>query len=71
MINKEAAYVTDTEVYDPESDDMVRLEIWRDTGTGLLFALENKFMETSVSQTAPLKITSPYMKELTLSLRQI
>ena len=71
MINKEASYVTDAEIYDPKSDDMVRLEIWRDTSTGLLFALENKFMESEVSPTAPFRMVSPYMKEVTLSLRQI
>ena len=68
MISKEATYVTDTTLYDPILEDTVQLEIWRDPATGLLFAIENEFIESSAA-TQPIEVVSPYRKDILLRLR--
>lgn len=58
---RKAEYVKDVEVTDPEADEHINMEIWRDPATGKLFALESDFVEvTSGENAGSVIITSPY-----------
>jgi len=58
-MSRRAEYVKDVEVLDPKTDDYISLEVWRDPGTGRLFALEVEFM---ASGQGSLQMKSPYTK---------
>ena len=55
-MSRKAEYVKDVEVIDPDTDDYVNMEVWRDPGTGRLFALEAEFMEAGYA----VMVSSPY-----------
>ena len=70
-ITKEATYLTDTTVYDPETNETVRLEVWKDPSTGNIFAVDSDFLEASSTYMSPMEIISPYRKDVVLRLRAI
>ena len=58
---RKAEYVKDVEVIDPETDDYISMEIWRDPGTGKLFALESDFVEiASGANAGSVMLNCPY-----------
>ena len=46
---RKAEYVKDIDVTDPESDESITMEVWREPYTGRLFALESDFIGPSSS----------------------
>ena len=58
-MSRKAEYVKDVEVIDPKTDDYINMEVWRDPGTGRLFALEAEFVDTG-SGSASIIMKSPY-----------
>ena len=57
---KTAEYITDKDVYDPESEEFVTLEVWRDPASGKLFAVEGGFVEKNARPDSPAEMSSPY-----------
>lgn len=58
---RKAEYVKDINVTDPESEESVTMEIWREPYTGKLFALEADFVgSSSGARGGTATIKSPY-----------
>jgi hypothetical protein len=59
-MSRDAEYITDKEILDPESGNYVSLEIWRDPFTGKLFGIDGDHVSKISTQSSPGEVSSLY-----------
>ena len=60
-MSRQAEYVKDVYVDDPDTGETVRVEIYRDPGTSRIFGLEGDYLEDAfASNSEPVELRSPY-----------